>query len=63
MNFKFLLGSKMVKEVYGIVGGNFKEGVEIFVKVVLYDDFVKVKGVYFDNDVGWFVVFYGFVLS
>ena len=63
VNPKSLLGSKMVKEAYGIAGGNLKEGAEIFVKAALHDDFAKVKGAYFDNDAGRFAAPHGFALS
>ena len=63
VNPKSLLGSKMVKEAYGIAGGNLKEGAEIFVKAALSESFAKVKGAYFDNDAGRFAAPHGFALS
>jgi len=50
VNPKSLLGSKMVKEAYGIDGGNLAIGAKIFVEAALSERFANVKGEYFDND-------------
>ncbi len=51
VNPKSLLGSKMVKEAYGIAGGNLQLGADILVKAALSDEFAQAHGLYFDNDV------------
>lgn len=50
VNPKSLLGSKMVKEAYGIAGGDLAIGAKIFVEAALGERFAHVKGDYFDND-------------
>lgn len=45
-----LLGSKMVKEAYGIEGGNIRIGADILVHAALSDEFDTVSGRYYDND-------------
>ncbi|GJM04131.1 MAG: oxidoreductase [marine bacterium B5-7] len=50
-----LLGSKMVKEAYGIVGGDLQKGADILVRAALTEDFANASGLYFDNDIGDFV--------
>ncbi|MDO6568902.1 SDR family NAD(P)-dependent oxidoreductase [Alteromonas sp. 1_MG-2023] len=50
VNPKSLLGSKMVKEAYGVAGGDLAIGAKIFVEAALSDRFANVKGEYFDND-------------
>ena len=47
-----LLGSKMVKEAYGISGGDIKKGASILVRTSLEDEFSNATGLYFDNDSG-----------
>ena len=54
VNPKSLLGSKMVKEAYGIAGGNLNIGAEILRRASLSDEFAKASGQYFDNDIGQF---------
>ncbi|MEO1593550.1 MAG: SDR family NAD(P)-dependent oxidoreductase [Cyanobacteria bacterium J06632_22] len=49
-----LLGSKMVKEAFGIVGGDIRIGAEILVRAALADEFAAASGQYFDNDSGQF---------
>ncbi|MDO6783878.1 SDR family NAD(P)-dependent oxidoreductase [Neptunomonas phycophila] len=46
-----LLGSKMVKEAYGIAGGDLTRGADILVKAALSDEFAEASGLYFDNDI------------
>ena len=49
-----LLGSKMVKEAYGVAGGDVQRGADILVQAALSADFDQANGLYFDNDVGEF---------
>lgn len=48
------LGSKMVKQAYGIAGGDLQKGADIFVRAFLSDEFANASGLYFDNDHGEF---------
>lgn len=45
-----LLGSKMVKEGFGIAGGDLTVGSDILVQAALDDEFLTKTGQYFDND-------------
>lgn len=45
-----LLGSKMVKESFGIAGNDIGIGADILVKASLSDEFLNASGQYFDND-------------
>ncbi len=49
-----LLGSKMVKEGFGVAGGDIRVGAEILCRAALADDFADASGQYFDNDQGRF---------
>lgn len=49
-----LLGTKMVKEGFGIMGNDLSIGADILVRAALSDDFSNVSGKYFDNDSGCF---------
>jgi NAD(P)-dependent dehydrogenase (short-subunit alcohol dehydrogenase family) len=49
-----LLGSKMVKEGFGVDGGDIRIGAEILARAALADDFATVSGQYFNNDSGRF---------
>lgn len=49
-----LLGTKMVKEGYGISGKDISIGSGILTSMALDDTFVNIKGDYFDNDIGQF---------
>ena len=49
-----LLGSKMVKEGFGVAGKDLSIGVDIFIQLALDSAFEKVTGEYFDNDIGRF---------
>ena len=49
-----LLGSKMVKEAFGIPGGDIGIGAEILTRAALSDDFANASGLYFDNDLSQF---------
>lgn len=45
-----LLGSKMVKEGFGVAGGDIGIGADILVRAALTDEFADVSGQYYDND-------------
>lgn len=45
-----LLGSKMVKEGFGVEGADISIGAEILVRAALADEFAAASGLYFDND-------------
>jgi len=49
-----LLGSKMVKEAFGIPGGDIQKGADVLVRAVLSEEFATRSGEYFDNDSGQF---------
>lgn len=49
-----LLGSKMVKEAYGVAGGDIRIGADILCRAALSDEFETASGQYFDNDSGRF---------
>ncbi|MEM1027024.1 MAG: SDR family NAD(P)-dependent oxidoreductase [Planctomycetota bacterium] len=49
-----LLGSKMVREAYGMAGGDLKKGAEILTRAALSEEFAHANGRYFDNDSGRF---------
>jgi len=54
INPKSLLGSKMVKEAYGVAGANLSIGADILKRAALSDEFADASGQYFDNDTGRF---------
>ena len=45
-----LLASKMVKEGFGVAGGDIGIGVDILVRAALTDEFADASGQYYDND-------------
>ncbi|MEM1201247.1 MAG: SDR family NAD(P)-dependent oxidoreductase [Pseudomonadota bacterium] len=49
-----LLGSKMVKEGFGVAGGDLSIGADIIARASLSDEFANASGKYFDNDSGRF---------
>ena len=49
-----MLGSKMVKDAYGVDGGDIRIGADILSRVALADEFATASGQYFDNDSGQF---------
>ena len=49
-----MLGSKMVKEAFGVAGGDLRIGADILVRAPLSDEFANATGQYFDNDQGRF---------
>ena len=49
-----MLGSKMVKQAFGVDGGDLRIGAEILCRAALSDEFAAASGQYFDNDSGQF---------
>ena len=49
-----MLGSKMVKQAYGVKGGDLRIGAGILCRAALSDEFATASGQYFDNDIGQF---------
>ena len=49
-----LLGSKMVKDAFGVAGKDIDIGAEILARAALSDEFASASGQYFDNDSGQF---------
>ncbi len=49
-----MLGSKMVKEAFGVAGGDIAIGAGILCRAALDDEFDTSSGQYFDNDLGRF---------
>ncbi|MCU7807389.1 MAG: SDR family NAD(P)-dependent oxidoreductase [Candidatus Thiodiazotropha sp. (ex Semelilucina semeliformis)] len=49
-----MLGTKMVKQAFGVAGGDIRIGAEILVRAALDDEFAAASGQYFDNDSGQF---------
>ena len=49
-----MLGTKMVKDAFGVAGGDIRIGAEILVRAALSDEFEMASGQYYDNDSGQF---------
>lgn len=49
-----MLGSKMVKDAFGVAGGDLRIGAEILSRAALSNEFETASGQYFDNDSGQF---------
>ncbi|WP_417434527.1 SDR family NAD(P)-dependent oxidoreductase [Hoeflea sp.] len=49
-----MLGSKMVKEAFGVAGGDLAIGADILRRAALDTEFAAASGLYFDNDSGRF---------
>ena len=49
-----MLGSKMVKQAFGVAGGDIRIGAKILTRAALSDEFAAASGQYFDNDSGQF---------
>lgn len=45
-----MLGSKMVKDAYGVSGGDLSIGADILQRAAISDEFADANGKYFDND-------------
>ena len=58
-----MLGSKMVKQAYGVKGGDLRIGAEILCKAALSDEFATASGQYFYNDIGRFANPHGDALN
>jgi NAD(P)-dependent dehydrogenase (short-subunit alcohol dehydrogenase family) len=54
VNPRSMLGSKMVKQAFGVAGGDLRIGAEILTRAALSDEFAAASGQYFDNDSGQF---------
>lgn len=54
VNPRSLLGSKMVKEAFGMDGGDLRIGADILCRAALSEEFASASGMYFDNDTGMF---------
>lgn len=54
VNPKSMLGSKIVKEAYGVAGGDLRIGADILCRAALSDEFADASGRYFDNDIAQF---------
>ncbi len=54
VNPRSMLGSKMVKQAYGVAGGDLRIGADILCRAALADEFAAASGQYFDNDIGQF---------
>ena len=54
LNPASFLGSKMVKEAYGVAGKDLSIGADILCRAALSDEFASASGRYFDNDSGKF---------
>lgn len=49
-----LLGTKMVRDGFGVAGGDVQTGADILIRAALSDEFATASGKYFDNDIGQF---------
>ncbi len=49
-----MLGTKMVKDGFGVAGGDIAIGSDILTRAALSDEFAEASGLYFDNDSGQF---------
>ena len=49
-----MLGSKMVKQAFGVAGSDIRIGAKILTRAALTDEFAHASGKYFDNDSGQF---------
>ncbi len=49
-----MLGTKMVKDGFGVAGGDIAIGADILTRAALSDEFADASGLYFDNDSGQF---------
>ena len=54
VNPRSMLGSKMVKQAFGVAGGDLRIGADILCRAALADEFAGASGQYFDNDSGQF---------
>ena len=54
VNPRSMLGTKMVKEAYGVNGSDVRIGADILTRAATSQDFADASGKYFDNDIGRF---------
>lgn len=54
VNPRSMLGTKMVKEAYGVQGSDLRIGAEILYRLAVNEEFAQITGKYFDNDIGQF---------
>ncbi len=54
VNPKSLLGSKMVKDAYGMAGSDLRVGADILCRGALSEEFSQASGLYYDNDIELF---------
>ena len=54
VNPRSMLGSKMVKDAYGVNGSDLRIGADILCRAAFSDEFKDASGLYFDNDSGRF---------
>lgn len=54
VNPKSFLGSKMVKDAYGVAGHDIRIGADVLCRAALSTEFENASGLYFDNDQGRF---------
>lgn len=54
VNPRSMLGSKMVKDAYGVNGSDLRIGADILCRAAFSDEFKNASGLYFDNDSGRF---------
>lgn len=54
VNPKSFLGSKMVKQAYGVAGSDVQIGADVLIKAALSEEFASANGLYYDNDIGQF---------
>ena len=58
-----LLGSKMVKQAFGMAGKDLQIGADILIRAALSNEFATASGKYFDNDSGRFTSPHGDALD
>lgn len=63
VNPKSYLGSKMVKDAYGIEGHSLSIGADILSRAAFSDEFNEANGKYFDNDRGIFTLPHPFAMN
>ena len=49
-----MLGTKMVKQGFGVAGNDIRIGADVLIRAALSDEFETASGLYFDNDSGQF---------
>lgn len=49
-----LLATKMVRDAFGVPGGDVRKGADVLVRAAISDEFADASGHYFDNDAGRF---------